>query len=138
MARATPTPKKNNAGVGVLVRRTSGVKVAGGKIRTEDFRTARDKGRAAKYHVDADWDTDAVCYVLYGQAGGNNKDKSKTQEIMQACREEFPWDRHCVQFMLGDYNAEPNSLDLAKEMMEDQQWVDVGEKADWWGGTANQ
>ena len=40
--------------------------------------------------------------------------------------------------MLGDFNAEPNSLDLAKEMIEDQQWVDVGERAEWWGGTANQ
>ena len=77
--------KKPNAGVGVLVRRAAGVKVTTGKKRTEDFQTAYDEGRAAKYHVDADWDTDAVCYVIYGQAGGSNKDNAKTQEIMQ------PW-----------------------------------------------
>ena len=43
------------------------------------------------------------------------------------------YDKHGVQFMMVDFNAEPKSLDVAKEMCEDQQWVDVGEKAWWWG-----
>ena len=99
----------------MLVPKTSGVKVTRGKVRTEDFQVAYDEGRAAKYHVDVDWDTDAVCYVVYGQAGGNNKDKAKTQEIMQACGDEFPWDRHGVQFMLGDLTRNRAAWTLPKK-----------------------
>ena len=69
--------KKPNAGVGVLVRKTSGVKVTRGKLKAEVFQIAHDDGRAAKYHIDTDWETEAMCYVVYGQAGGNNKDKAK-------------------------------------------------------------
>ena len=47
-------------------------------------------------------------------------------------------DKHGVQFMMGDFNVEPNKLDITREMIEDQQWIDVGEKAMWWGGTPNQ
>ena len=65
--------KKANAGVGVLVHKEAGVKVTKGKIRTEEFQIAHDEERAAKYHVDADWDTDAVYYVIYGQAGGKQE-----------------------------------------------------------------
>ena len=75
-----------------------------------------------------------VVYVTYGQAGGAKKDKAKTNEIMEAKRKEMQHDKHGNQFILGDFNAEPNSLDISRELIEDEQWIDVGEKAHWWGG----
>ena len=130
--------RKPNAGVGVLVRRNAGVVVTRGKVQTDAYRVAYDEGRATKFHVDATWCTEAMCYVIYGQAGSNKSNKTKTQEIMEAGIEEMAYDKHGVQFMLGDFNAEPNQLDISKELIEEHQWVDVGAKADWWGGEANQ
>ena len=79
-----------------------------------------------------------MCYVIYGQAGGNRSNKERTQEIMGASVGEMAFDKHGVQYMLGDFNAEPNQLDIGRELIEEHQWVDVGAKADWWGGEANQ
>ena len=57
--------RKPNAGVGVLVRRNAGVVVTKGKMQTEAYLIAYDEGRAAKYHVDANWRSAAMCYVIY-------------------------------------------------------------------------
>ena len=54
---------------------------------------------------------------------------------MDASKGEMKHDRHGVQMLMGDFNAEPNSLDVSRELIEEEQWVDVGEKAHWWGGT---
>ena len=66
--------RKPNVGVGVLVRRNAGAVVTKGKMQTEAYRLAYGEGRAAKYHVYANWSSEAMCYVIYGQAGGNKKE----------------------------------------------------------------
>ena len=58
--------KKPNAGVGALVRDEAGVTVTRGKVQTEEYRVAYEQGRAAKYHVDANWQTEAMCYIMDG------------------------------------------------------------------------
>ena len=116
----------------------TGINVAKGEIKNDEFKLAYEAGRAAKYHLDANWESDMIVYVQYGQAGGSRKDKAKTDEIMEASRKEMAHDKHAIQLMLGDFNVEPNSLDVSKELFEEEQWIDVGEKARWWGGTANE
>ena len=104
----------------MLVKKDSGITVTKGEMHTDEFRIAHEAGRAAKYHVNANWSTELVVYVTYGQAGGAKKDKAKTNEIMEANRKEMQHDRHGNQLILGDFNAEPNSLDISRELIEDE------------------
>ena len=71
---------KPNAGVGALVRDDAGVTVTRGKVQTDEYLVAYDQGRAAKYHVDANWQTEAMCYIMYGQVGGRKSDKGKPKK----------------------------------------------------------
>ena len=70
--------KKPNAGVCVLVRSDAVMTVSRGKIQTEAYQIAHDEGRAVKYHIDANWCIEAMCYIVYGQAGGSKGNKAKT------------------------------------------------------------
>ena len=47
---------------------------------------------------------------------------------------------YCNQpvLIIGDFNAEPNSLMQAKELIDEEAWIDVGAVASWWGGEDNQ
>ena len=82
--------------MGALARDEAGVTVTRGKVHTEEYQFAYDQGRAAKYHVDANWQTEAMCYIMYGQAGGRKSDKGKTQEIIEAGLAEMAHDKHGV------------------------------------------
>ena len=96
--------KKPNAGGGVLVRKGAGFTVTKGKIMMKDFQTAHDLGRAGKYHMDANWHSEAMCYILYGRVGGKRCDKEKTQEFIEASKDEMNYDSHGVHFMMGDFS----------------------------------
>lgn len=39
--------------------------------------------------------------------------------------------------IIGDFNAEPNSLKGAEELMDEEGWIDAGAVASWWGGVDN-
>ena len=56
MRAVRPEHQKAQRRGGVLVEKTSRVKVTMGKIRAEGFQNAYDEGRAAKYQIDADWE----------------------------------------------------------------------------------
>ena len=62
----------------MLVRSDAGMIVTRGKIHTEAYQLAHDEGRAARYHIDANWRTEAMCYIVYGQSGGSRDNKAKT------------------------------------------------------------
>ena len=37
----------------------------------------------------------------------------------------------------GDFNATPHKLGPVRDWITEEQWTDVGLRADWWGGTPN-
>ena len=56
--------------------------------------------------------------MQYGQAGGSKRDKANTDEFMEASRKEMTHDKHAIEMLMGDFNAEPNSLDVSKELID--------------------
>ena len=40
--------------------------------------------------------------------------------------------------MGGDFNATPCELQTVRELMREDQWTDVGDRAHWWGGKPDQ
>ena len=78
--------KKPNAWVGVLVRKGATVTITKGKIMTKDFQTAHDLGRVGKYHVDANWQSEAMCYILYGQVGGKGVTRKRRRKSSRPAR----------------------------------------------------
>merc|ERR1712015_387811 len=36
---------------------------------------------------------------------------------------------------MGDFNARPNSLGPVCDLVREEQWADLGHRANWWGGT---
>ena len=52
----------------------------------------------------------------------------------KACRQEMRFDGHNPTFVLGDFNARPNSLGPISELVREDQWTDLGHRANWWGG----
>ena len=80
------------------------------------------------------WEANVTCYVIYGKSGGSNKDKAVTEEILNAIKEELASEIHRPTLILGDFNAEPDSLKAAKDLIENDQWVDIGKNAAWWDG----
>ena len=43
-------------------------------------------------------------------------------------------DVHNPTMVMGDFNARPNSLGPVADWIRDEQWTDLGQRANWWGG----
>ena len=92
-----------------------------------------------KYIIDNGGLKDSIIiFVIYGKSGGSKHAKGVTEAIIAAIREEIV--AYCNQpvLIIGDFNAEPNSLMQAKELIDEEAWIDVGAVASWWGGEDNQ
>ena len=74
---------------------------------------------AAKYHVDATGATEMIVYVTYGQAGGRNKDKAKSNDTIETGKGEMQHDKHSAKLIIEDFNAEPKSFNATKELIVD-------------------
>ena len=128
------TTKKANAGVGVMTKDGKNLVAVQAGHNTTAFQNVWLAGRAGKYEIDMGWEANLTCYVIYGKSGGATKDKAVTDAILQAIKEEIDSEIHRPTIILGDFNAEPDTLKTAKKWIEDEQWIDVGKNASWWKG----
>ena len=90
--------------------------------------------KGGKYEVGLGWGSNLMVYVPYGKAGGAKADKDFTNSIMEAIREEIETEHHKPTIIIGDFNAETATLQAVSEMIDHEQWIDVGANVSWWGG----
>lgn len=131
------TTKKPGAGVGIAVR-PEAIKLIPTEIRTDSFREAYQAGRADKHLVGLGWSQNMQLYILYGKSGGSGGKKGEardvTDAVVQAIREEINHEAQLPTIILGDFNAEPETLPTTQEMIEEDSWTEIGSNAHWWGG----
>ena len=129
-----PNTKKPNAGVGVAEKEQSKLNVVQAERKASSFQAAWQLGRVEKYEVDLGWGSNLMVYVPYGKSGGAKADKDLANSIIEAIREEIATEYHKPTIIIGDFNVEPATLRAVGEMIEQEQWIDVGANASWWGG----
>ena len=128
--------KRINAGVGMA---SHSCNIIRGDRTSDDFEKAYQLGRVDKYIIDNGGLKDnIVVFVIYGKSGGSKHARAITDAIIAAIRKEMGPCCNQPVLIMGDFNAEPNSLMQAKELMDDEAWIDVGAVASWWGGIDNQ
>ena len=128
--------KRINAGVGIA---SHSCNIIRGDRKSDDFENAYQLGRVDKYIIDnGGLKENIIVFVIYGKSGGSKHARGITEAIIAAIRKEMG--PYCNQpvLIMGDFNAEPNSLMQAMELMEEEAWIDVGAVASWWGGIDNQ
>ena len=81
--------------------------------------------------VDVGYDAKYIIFVIYNEAGCSAKAKKTNEAILAAVRAETYLEQHVPTFIVGDFNAEPETYDEVKELNEEE-WVDVGINAHWW------
>ena len=126
--------KKPNAGVGVMIDDKQGCKIIDAKVYTEDFKKACKAGRAAIYEMDLGWESNMLVFEIYGVAGGSKAARAATEAIVDAIVKEKDKRPYMPTMILGDFNAEPDSLKAIQELIAEEQWTDVGRHASRWGG----
>ena len=103
-------------------------------MHTKEFIKAYKAGRAALYVLDLGWESNMLVVVIYGQSGGSKADVAKTETIIDTAKEEIKKHPYMATIMIGDFNAEPDALKSIQELIEEEQWVDIGRNASRWGG----
>ena len=126
--------KKPNAGVGVMIDDKQDCKIIDAKVHTEDFKKACNSGRAAIYEMDLGWESNMLVFEIYGVAGGSKAARAATEAILDAIVKEKDKHTYMPTMILGDFNAEPDSLKAIQELIVEEQWTDVGRHASRWGG----
>ena len=119
--------KKPNAGVGVAENAKSDLMIVQAERNTKAFQAAWSVGRAEKYEMDLGRGQNLMCYVFYGKSGGTKADKNFKNQIIEAIGEEIESEHHKPTLILGDFNAIPSSIRAVQEMIEQDQWLDVGQ-----------
>jgi len=66
-------------------------------------------------------------------SGGTKQATLVTEAILQAVRREVKEDRHMPTIIAGDFNKEPSTIHSVRVLKREENWIDVGEVADWWG-----
>ena len=119
------TTKKPNAGVGIAVNtcHQHSVKIIPTKILTEGFREVHEAGRAAKYQIDMGWDQNLMIFVIYGYTGDSGEAKLGTNAIIDAIRSEVDRATYLPTVIMGDFNAEPESIEAVQEMIDEEAWA---------------
>ena len=132
--RVRKARKKQNVGVGAAQNDESNVRIVQGQINTEELKKAWAAGRADKYELNLEGKENIVVYVPYGKSGGAKADREITDAIVEAIKAEIESEFHRPTLIMGDFNAVPGSLRSVKDMLDTNQWIDVGACASWWGG----
>ena len=68
-------------------------------------------------------------YCMYGVSGGTPGARRTTDHIVVATRVEMQHDIVGPKFLMGDINVVPQSILAIREMINEDQWTDVGSKA---------
>ena len=128
--------KKPSAGVGAAVKED--ISIMKTKTITKEFAKAQALGRVGKYIIDLGWKQHIQIYVIYGATGGTRKAENLTNAIIDAIKMEIEKEQYMPTIIAGDFNNTLCKLQSAKELIEDQGWIGVGQKAHWWGGIPNE
>ena len=134
---ANESGKNPTAGVGVMWR-PADVHIHPERIKDPELQEAHLKGMVGKYTVDVGWETAMSFYNIYGESGGTSANIAVTEALLLACQRDMALSPHGPHAILGDFNATPCKLGPVKDLIAVDQWTDVGQRADWWGGTANE
>ena len=81
------------------------------------------------------WETDLRIFVIYRKPGGSTEAILFTESIVDAIIEEMEAEPYTPTMIVGDLNAEPKRLTNIKELIEEENWTDLGANAIFWGGT---
>ena len=128
--------KKAAAGVGAMWREDK-VQVHAERIKDPELQEARLQGMVERYIVDVGWPDPYAIYNIYGKSGGSGVHIATTEAMLGACRRDMRMGVLYPSIVLGDFNATPNKLGPVKDWVHEEQWTDVGHRADWWGSTPN-
>ena len=90
-----------------------------------------------RYIMDVGWNDPYSVYNIYGESGGSVDSKATTEALLMACRMDMRQGVFCSTVVLGDFNATPHTLGPVKDWIMEEQWTDLGRRADWWGGIPN-
>ena len=127
--------KTAEAGVGVMWKGNE-VQIFPERIKDEELQKTREQGRAGKKNMDVGCDISYAIYPIYGKSGGSKEAVAATEAILQATKREIKGDKFGPVMVVGDFNKEPSTLHTVRELKKEENWVDVGEVADWWGETS--
>ena len=74
---------------------------------------------------------------FYGQTGGHeNEDAAKkTDDILEVLVAEMGGHGSIPKCVVGDLNAEPEDIPMARYLIEGEGWVDCGAVAEVWGAS---
>ena len=106
-------------------------------IHTEDFREACETGRGTKQLVDLGWEEPITIYCMHGVGGGIPEARRTTDLIVAAARIKIRHDPCGPKLLVGDIDVVPRSMLAIKEMIDEDQWTDVGRKSHWCGRETN-
>ena len=84
------------------------------------------------------WERGYMVYPIYGKSGGTRTDIAMTNAIQQSTQRDIEGDPYGPKIIPEDFNHTSNLLATVKDLMEEQQWMDVGSVADWWGGVPDE
>lgn len=131
--------KGKNAAVGIgLIWKEEEVSVYAEAIRGQEMTKAKDAGRVGKYMMSMGWERGYMVYPIYGKSGGTRIYIAMTNAILQSIQRGIEGDTYGPKIRLGDFNHIPNLMATLKDLMKEQQWLDVGSVADWWGGVPDE
>ena len=66
-----------------------------------------------------------LVFVIYGVAGGSKTARAATEAVVDAVAKEKDKHPYIPTMILGDFNAEPDSLKAIQELIAEEQWTDV-------------
>ena len=109
------------------------------KLKNKRTRRMYEQGVCALYNVQCG-QKHAIFACIYGETGGaeNASAAQRTDDIIDAVREELKEHKDSPQCILGDFNAGLEDIPTLVELVEQEGWVDCGARADIWGGQNNQ
>ena len=71
---------------------------------------------------------------MYGESGCT----ATTEALLAACRKDMLGRNFYSTMVMGDFNATPHKLGPVAEWIVEEQWADIGLRANWWGGDPEQ
>ena len=74
-----------------------------------------------------------MIFALYGFTGDSGQAKLGTNAIIDAIRGEIDRETYLPTVLMGDFNAEPETIEAVQKMIDEETWTEIGSNAEWWG-----
>ncbi len=106
---------------------------------SEDFKDACKTGRVAAWWVDI-VGINVLFIIIYGWTGAvkGNEAAARTNDLIGVIRNEIFLQPKALVCMTGDVNRDTDAFPNLIEMIEEENWTDIGAHADKWGGVCNE